>query len=37
MENFLAEYLQGDWGWDPFCGSVSYMNRGLKILILTYS
>lgn len=23
MEHFLSEYLQGDWGWDPFSGSVS--------------
>lgn len=23
MEYFLTEYLQGDWGWDPFSGTVS--------------
>ncbi|XHG08636.1 hypothetical protein AWENTII_011730 [Aspergillus wentii] len=22
MQSFLAEYLHGDWGWDPFSGSV---------------
>lgn len=37
MENFLAEYLQGDQGWDPFCELVSYMDCGFKIIILIYS
>lgn len=26
MEHFLSEYLQGDWGWDPFSGSVNTLH-----------
>lgn len=24
MENFMAEYLHEDWGWDPFSGSIAF-------------
>lgn len=32
MEHFLSEYLQGDWGWDPFSGSVSTLRSGSTFL-----
>lgn len=23
MESFLAEFVRGDWGWDPFSGTTA--------------
>lgn len=31
MERFLTEYLQGDWGWDPFSGTVCTLRRSIDL------